>query len=110
MHYLLCKSLLSPQVMSPASTKNHRTFSVQKDQKLQSGQTMFRVKSEEKNGEKKRDMRLIKPKKAPIPKSLTLSKRQKVTKPKLSASMSLVLFCTRLPLFFHFLLSFHILY
>ncbi len=100
--------------MSPASAENHRTFSAQKDQKPQSGQAMSGAKSEKKGGEKKRDMRPMKPQKAPTPEDFTPSKRQKVAKQKLSANMSLVSLYTRLPPFppffsiFYFLSIYHV--
>lgn len=110
MYNLLYKSLLPQQVMSPISAKSHRTFSAQKDQKPQSGQVTSRAKSEEKGGEKKRrDVRPMKPKKAPTLEDLTLSKRQKIAKQKLSTNTSLRPLCTRLLSFPPFFSIFYLL-
>ncbi len=53
MHNLLYKSLLPQQVMSLASAKSHKTFSIQKDRKPQNGQATSGAKSEEKSSEKR---------------------------------------------------------
>lgn len=109
MYNLFYKSLLPQQVMSPASTKSHRTFFIQKDQKLQNSQATSGAKLEEKNGKKKKDMRPIKPKKAPTPEDLIPSKRQIVVKQKFSAHISLISLYTRLPPFLPFFSIFYLL-
>lgn len=57
MYYLLYKSFLSEQIISQASIESHKIFSIQITKKLQSIQTTSKVKLEEENSKKKRDMR-----------------------------------------------------